>query len=170
MKLTDEERRMLAGEFGPQKAHAIDLVVQFGEAFGAKRLVDIDYVHYPAEMSIYHSSGHRYALRTDGFVSVRAGSEPGELLTKPITFDGNALYVNVSTSAAGDLRVEFRDAGGTPVPGFGLSDCVTIVGDSVRRRVEWQGGSDPGDLRGKAVRLRFAMRECDLYSFRFSGE
>lgn len=53
MKLTDEEIRMLNGEYGEQIAFAIDKVIQFGDAFGAERLVDIIYAHYPAEMSIY---------------------------------------------------------------------------------------------------------------------
>lgn len=28
----------------------------------------------PAEMSIYHRNGHRYVMRTDGFVLARAGA------------------------------------------------------------------------------------------------
>jgi len=47
---------MLAGEQGPAVAEAIDYVIQFGEAFGAERLVDIAYCHYPAEMAIYEGS------------------------------------------------------------------------------------------------------------------
>ena len=39
------------------------------------------------EMSIYHAgSGHRYILRTDGFVSVNAPFEGGEMITKPLRF------------------------------------------------------------------------------------
>ena len=37
----------------------------------------------PAEMSVYHAlSGHRYVLRTDGFVSVHGGYRGGEMLTR----------------------------------------------------------------------------------------
>ncbi len=53
MKLTDSEKRILDGAEGDWKAKALDFVVRFGEAFGAERLVDVSYVHYPAEMSIY---------------------------------------------------------------------------------------------------------------------
>lgn len=56
MILTRDEQRMLDGEFGDVKAQALDFVIQFGNAFGAKRLVDISYVHYPAEMAIYRGS------------------------------------------------------------------------------------------------------------------
>jgi len=53
MRLTDDERRMLDGAYGAAKARALDYVVQFGTAFGAERLVDVIFVNYPAEMSIY---------------------------------------------------------------------------------------------------------------------
>lgn len=47
---------MLDGEQGPVVAEALDYVIQFGEAFGAERLTDIAYCHYPAEMAIYEGS------------------------------------------------------------------------------------------------------------------
>jgi len=53
IQLTDDERRMLEGAYGAAKARALDYVVQFGTAFGAERLVDVIFVNYPAEMSIY---------------------------------------------------------------------------------------------------------------------
>ena len=56
MNLTDEEKRMLAGERGSAVAAAMDYLVQFGDAFQAERFVDVIYAHYPAEMSIYHGS------------------------------------------------------------------------------------------------------------------
>ena len=122
----------------------------------------------PGEMSIYHCvSGHRYVLRTDGFVSVRAGSAHGELLTKPLTFTGSTLVVNVSTSAAGSLRVEVQSPDGNPIPGFEVDDCSALVGDDIEGTVKWEGNGALRALAGKPVRLRFVMRECDLYSLRF---
>ena len=56
MKLTDDEKRMLAGERGAPVAGALDYLVQFGDAFGAERFVDVIYAHYPAEMSIYRGN------------------------------------------------------------------------------------------------------------------
>jgi len=47
---------MLDGAEGPVVAEALDYLVQLGEAFGAERLVDITYCHYPAEMAIYEGS------------------------------------------------------------------------------------------------------------------
>src|SRR3989339_413501 len=53
MKLTDSEKKMHSGAQGKVIAEAMDYLIQFGEAFNAERLVDINYCHYPAEMGIY---------------------------------------------------------------------------------------------------------------------
>lgn len=42
-----------------------------------------------------------------------------------------------------------------------------VIGDAIERRVRWKNNPDLAAIAGKPVRLRFAMRECDLYSFRF---
>ncbi len=121
-----------------------------------------------AEMSIYHAkSGHRYTLRTDGFASVRAGAGEGELLTKPLRFDGAELVLNFSTSAAGRLQVEIQDAAGAPVKDFALADCPEIVGDTIEQVVQWKGNPGLRALAGQPVRLRFVLKEADLFSFRF---
>lgn len=124
----------------------------------------------PEELSIYHRSGHRYTLRTDGFASVRAGHEPGVLVTKPILFDGDELILNLSTTAAGDARVGLLDTDGKPIEGFAAEDCVPIVGDEIERVVRWDNDPDRrrvADLQGRPIRLRFVLHECDLYSYRF---
>ncbi len=117
------------------------------------------------EMSIYHRSGHRYTLRLDGFVSAHAGYEQGELITKPIRFTGSSLELNFSTSAAGSLKVELLDEQGIPIPGFSLSDSPLLVGDEIDRSIQWE--ADLSALQGKTVKLRFVLKECDLYAYRF---
>ena len=121
----------------------------------------------PTEMSIYHRSGDRYVLRTDGFVSAHAGSKQGELLTRPIVFSGSSLDVNLSTSAAGSLRVELQRLDGTPIPTFTLEDCPPIYADEIEQSVDWRGDADLATVADQPIRLRFVMAECDLYSFRF---
>lgn len=117
------------------------------------------------EMSIYHRSGHRYTLRTDGFVSAHAGHEQGELISKPMRFKGGSLKVNYRTSAGGSLRVELLDPQRRPIPGFTAADGPLLVGDEIDRDIQWE--SDLSKLEGDPVRLRLLMRECDVYSFRF---
>jgi hypothetical protein len=64
------------------------------------------------------------------------------------------------------VRVEIQDAGGLPVPGFALDDCPEIIGDETARIVTWKGGGDLSALAGRPVRLRFAMKDADLFSLR----
>jgi hypothetical protein len=109
----------------------------------------------------------RYTLRTDGFVSIHASYEGGEVITKPFTFSGKTLELNFSTSAAGGIRVEIQDSGGTPVPGFALRECREMIGDEIERRVWWTGGSDVGGLAGTVIRLKIELRDADLYAIRF---
>ena len=92
----------------------------------------------------------------------------GELLTKPLTFTGNKLTLNFATSAAGDVRVELQEASGKPLPGFTLDDCPPVFGDAIERVVKWKHGGDVSPLAGKPVRLRFALKDADLYSLKFN--
>ena len=130
----------------------------------------------PAEMSIYYiqhdgqSTSHlaRFILRLDGFASVRAPYAGGELITKPLLFDGHKLELNLSTSAAGSVQVEIQDLTGAPISGFALEDCQPMIGDTIQRIVAWGTNHDVSELSGKPVRLRFVMRDADLYSFCFA--
>jgi len=110
---------------------------------------------------------HRHSIRLDGFGSIRAEDDGGEMRTKPLRFEGDRLLLNVATSAAGALRVEIQDASGKPVPGFALDDCADVVGNDVERVVRWQQGADVSSLAGQTVRLRFVLKDADLYAFRF---
>lgn len=120
------------------------------------------------EISIYHNhSGHRYVLRTDGFVSVNAPFEGGEMITRPFTFSGSELVLNCSTSATGSIMVEIQKEDGLPVPGYGLGDCDQIVCDRIEQVVTWKGKKDVDSKANTPVRLRFLMKDADLFSLRF---
>jgi hypothetical protein len=112
----------------------------------------------------------RFTYRMNGFVSIHAPLSGGEVLTKPIKFAGTQLLINVSTSAAGSVRVEIQDAEGQPFEGFSAADCPEIYGDAIDRLVTWNDGTDVGRLQGQPVRLRFILKDADVYVFRFSNE
>ncbi len=109
----------------------------------------------------------RWTLRLDGFVSVHAPYAGGEFITKPLTFQGRQLVINYATSAMGSVRVEIQNEDGKPIEGFKLKECPEIFGDEIEHVVAWKGGSDVKGLEGKPVRLRFALRDADIYSIRF---
>jgi hypothetical protein len=127
------------------------------------------------EISIYGNEGYykgrsaatrRYTFRIDGFVSLHASMQGGEAITKPLIFQGDRLVVNLSTSAAGSLVVELCDSNGRPIEGFSGAECPEIYGDQIERTVKWNGG-DLGKLAGKPTRLRFILRDADLFAFGF---
>jgi hypothetical protein len=132
----------------------------------------------PTEMSLYVQADYgqptahlrRYALRLDGFASVRAPLAGGELVTKPLTFTGNKLLLNFATSAAGDVRVEIQDAAGNPLPGYTLADARELIGNEIERAYTWKQGQDVSTLAGKPIRLRFVLRDADLFAFRFASK
>ena len=128
----------------------------------------------PNELSAYVTEGfwrtaalRRYTLRIDGFVSVNAPLSGGEFVTRPIKFQGKELVMNFSTSAAGSVRVEIQTPDGKPIEGFAWEDCPEIFGDRIERVVTFKDDSDVGQLAGKPIRLRFVLKDADLYSFRF---
>jgi hypothetical protein len=124
----------------------------------------------PAEMSMFMYGGAQYVLRLDGFISVNAGFDQGEFVTKPLKFSGSKLEMNYSTAGAGQIRVELQNADGKPIPGYALDACDPIKGDAISGIVAWKENSDVAPLAGETVRLRFVMNEADVYSVRFPLE
>lgn len=127
----------------------------------------------PGELSVYATERYyagpgsrvrRFTYRTDGFVSASTGESVGTLTTKPITFAGEALSVNVVSR--GSARAELQTADGQPIPGFTLADCAPITGDHLSHTIAWKGGS-LAPLAGKPVRLHWELKEADLYSLQF---
>jgi len=51
MLLTDEEKRMLAGEYGPGTQRSMDLLVKLGQAHDAERLIETAYAHTSYDFS-----------------------------------------------------------------------------------------------------------------------
>lgn len=130
----------------------------------------------PREMSLYATEAYftgnssrlrRYTLRLDGFVSAHAKHEPGELITKPFTFDGRRLSLNFGTSAPGYVKVELQTADGTPIEGFTEADADILYGDSLDRTVSWKENADVSSLAGKPIRMRLILMEADVYSWKF---
>lgn len=130
----------------------------------------------PNGLSLYITEGYwegtgtdirRCTLRIDGFVSLAAPRKGGEVVTRPIVFDGGNLALNIETSGPGDVRVELQDAAGKALPGYTLPECPPIFGDSLRHIVRWENGGDVRAFAGRPVRLRIVLRDADLYSFQF---
>jgi hypothetical protein len=127
----------------------------------------------PNELSVYATEAYyagpgsrvrRFTFRTDGFVSVHADGQ-GELVTKPLRFRGKELTINFTTASKGSVAIEIQDAKGQPFPGFALADCQTMTRDAIDQTVRWKASSDVSSLAGRDVRLRFVLRDADVYAF-----
>ena len=151
----------------------------YGDNYIAWHVVETeaDMAHAPRELSLYATESYwtgnasylrRFTLRTDGFVSAYGPYEGGTLVTKPLVFDGKNLKLNFSTSAAGSIRVALEHPDGTPIEGFSLEDSEVTFGDDLDRIVPWKDDKDLSELAGKPVRVRFELRDADLYSFQFA--
>ncbi|MDO5553962.1 MAG: hypothetical protein Q4G68_09375 [Planctomycetia bacterium] len=127
------------------------------------------------EMSIYvncyyaqpRSCLHRYSSRIDGFISINAPYNGGELITKPLTFTGSDLVINAQTSAAGNIQIELQDAQGNPIPGYELTNSPNLTGNWIAKKIVWNNEKQAKDLIGQPVKIRFVMKDADLYSLKF---
>jgi hypothetical protein len=133
----------------------------------------------PAELSLYATESYftstmsrlrRYVLRLDGFASIYAPGEGGEVVTKSIKFKGNDLSLNFSTSAAGNIYVEIQNANGQAIPGFQRNECQEIFGDALDYSVSWTTDSKLKSLEGQAIRLCFILGEADIFSIQFGDK
>ena len=88
-------------------------------------------------------------------------------MTHPLRFSGARLVINFATAAGGSVKTEVQAADGTPIDGFREEDCIESIGDELARVVQWKGGRSVGNLRDQPAKLRFTMRDADLYSLRF---
>ena len=108
----------------------------------------------------------RLSIRPWGFVSVNVGFDGGEFATKPLVFDGSELRINYSTSGVGSVRVGVLDAEGRAIPGFSADDMNEMYGDELDTPLRWSDGGDVSRLSGQPVRLRFVLKDADVFSFR----
>lgn len=108
-------------------------------------------------------------LRRDGFVSMDAGDAEGTLTTRPVTFRGKYLFVNVD-APVGELRTEVLDEKGEAMAPFSTADCTPVRGDKTLQRVVWKDSADLGRVSGKTVQFRFRLTNGKLYAFWVSPE
>lgn len=114
---------------------------------------------------------YRLVQRLDGFVAAEAPYSGGTMQTKPLTFTGNRLKLNIDTGATGWAQVGLIDESGAPIPGYSLDDCIYINGDFIDTPVEWSGHKlDVSALAGKTVRVVFRMRGAKLFAMQFTQE
>jgi hypothetical protein len=103
-------------------------------------------------------------LRRDGFASMDAGEQVGTLTTRPVTFKGKYMFVNLD-APKGDLQVEVLDEQGKVIAPFSMDNCLPVSGDNTRQQITWKGADNLSTLSGRKVKFRFQLRQGQLYAF-----
>jgi hypothetical protein len=114
----------------------------------------------------YYAGGstHVAFLRRDGFASMDADANGGELLTRPVLFHGSHLFVNAA-AASGSVRVELIDEHDHVIAPFTADNCTPLTADKTLQPVIWNGATDLSSLRDKPVRMRFVAKNASIYAF-----
>jgi len=142
----------------------------YGDCYLAYSMIDGDkknYYMYDVNCHLSFDKAkplNRYEIRKDGFACIMAGGEDRVMITKPIIFEGKDLHLNFSTSAFGSIYIDLLDEEGNEIPG---KTTFEIYGDTIDRKISFADGTDFSEYSGKAVRLRFRMRDCKIYSMKF---
>ena len=105
----------------------------------------------------------RFTMRLDGFFSWYGDGNGAEVITKPFVLENSRMFVNLTASALGGLKVTILDKDGKEIPGYRCS--YALFGDSTNRPVAFD--KDLKELVGQEICLRFELNDCHLYSYTF---
>ena len=103
-------------------------------------------------------------LRRDGFASMYADGNQGQLTTRPVMFSGKYLFVNIDADK-GELQVEVLDEQGKVIEPFCRDNCLPVGTDKTIQPIVWKKAKDLSGLAGKPIRFRFYLTSGCLYSF-----
>ena len=116
-------------------------------------------------------NGHHLCLATlrrDGYVSLEASLREGWIETKPLFSPGAHLLINGRCDPGGYIEVEIMDGQGNLLEEYSRENVQRFTGDSVKHHVKWSGRTTVNEIPG-SIRLKFHLREAELYGFQFDG-
>ncbi len=127
----------------------------------------------PIELGYQPSSRvSRVTFKRDRIIGIEAGAEQGQFLTRPLTFSGSQLQVNLEAlGPEAELTAQLVSVdSGEPIDGCGFDDCRPIRSDALDGVIAW-GGRDrlPAELAGRPVQLHVRLRSARLYAFQFAN-
>lgn len=125
------------------------------------------------EMSLYVTRNYgtptvnleRLSLRIDGFATLESDYDEGYIITKPLVIKSKNMLANFETATSGYVIVEILDEHGTAIPDFSGQNSLKILGDEIDKKIEWKNEKDLNKLLNKKVRIKFKLKDSNLYSF-----
>ncbi len=136
--------------------------------------------------TLHGGAGGLAVARRDGFVSLDAGADTGEVVTRTLWCRGGSLVVNADASdpsvwrregnrwknhpgGQGEVRVELLDENGSVLPGFEAARCEPLRSDALSHTMGWEAQPDLNSLKDRKIQVRFLLRNAKLYSFRLGS-
>ena len=114
----------------------------------------------------------------DRWAGLLAGPNQGRIITRPFTFKGSKLFIDIDASTPQSLpkdemmmfdecevRASITDQSGGKIDGFSFERSSRILESGVHE-VSWEG-ADLSRLEGEPVRLHLEIRSACLYSIQF---
>ncbi len=135
--------------------------------FAEKQRLDLPEARVPELVMNVHTL-NLATLRRDGYVSFDAGIRDGYVETKPMFSASPGLFINGKCAQDGHIAVEVIDSWSNVWEGYSKGDCQPFSGDEVHHRVTSSGGDAVNNIPG-SIKLRFHLRNAELYGFQFAG-
>ncbi len=111
-------------------------------------------------------------LRKDGYAGLYSTRHrEGIVVTRPLVTQGTKLQINARCAPGGSVRVEVADSNDDVIGSCSIDRNDPFTGDAVEHTVTWSG--DPAiplepDERASLRKVRFYLRDAELFSFRFA--
>jgi hypothetical protein len=106
-------------------------------------------------------------IGVDRWVSLTAMAREGYVHTFPVFSTGSKLIVNGRCGKDGFIAAEITDNWNNVWSDFSRATCDVFTGDSARHVFSWRGRTDVNMIPG-IVKVKFYLRNADLYSFRIA--
>jgi hypothetical protein len=110
-------------------------------------------------------------MRRDGYAGLYSTRHrEGIVVTRPLISLGTKLEINARCAPGGYVRVEVADHTDEVIEPCSRDSCDPFTGDSVRHTVTWNGEAGIPTTHGRGTwrKLRFFLRDAELFSFRFT--
>ena len=109
----------------------------------------------------------RFTFRTDGFVSLHAEGPAGEMVTRPLRFDGKSCR-QFADGDGGSPAGRNPGCGRAAVERFGPGRLQTrLTGDAIDSKSSGTGGSDVSVVGRQDRAIAVRARKCGLYALQF---
>lgn len=104
-------------------------------------------------------------LRRDGFASLDAGNTPGQLITRPLQFQGKTLFVNAVVEKDGWVKSAILSRNSQPISEYALEDSMPLTKDTTQGQMTWNAKANIALSGDDHLRIQFQLKNAKLYSF-----